>query len=241
MTTLFISDLHLDEENPKIINLFFDFLDQLDNRIDALYILGDFFEVWVGDDEQTDLQKNVCKKLKSLTEKNIPVYFMHGNRDFLIGKRFLRAAHCKLLKDPTVIDLYGKKILLMHGDTLCTDDVAYQKFRKKARNPFYQKLFLLLPLALRKNIASKMRTKSKKYTANTDSRIMDTNPAEVARIVQQHPINLLIHGHTHRPAIHELGSDKKRIVLAAWHEQGNVLIYRKNHEFELKNFTEFSL
>jgi UDP-2,3-diacylglucosamine hydrolase len=232
--TLFISDLHLDESQPAIIELFFRFLKEEATQADALYILGDFFEVWIGDDEQTPLQKQVATALKTLaTQRSVKIYFMHGNRDFLLGKRFAKQAKIQLLNDPTVINLYGRKALLMHGDTLCTADEAYQAFRKKVRKKWLQKIFFCLPLSLRKKIANKMRQGSSQHTNNTAAYLMDVNQDEVKRVMKEEQIDFLIHGHTHRPAIHS-NQQTTRVVLGAWHHQSSVFEYRQDHHFKLR-------
>lgn len=234
MTTLFISDLHLDEKEPQITELFLQFLKTQASKADALYILGDLFEVWIGDDEQSALQQTIQHALFELT-RQVPVYFIHGNRDFLLGKQFAQAAGMTLLPEQTIIDLYGKKALIMHGDTLCTRDINYQNFRRKIRQPWIQKLFLCLPLSLRKKIASKLRQGSQQHTMHTQADIMDVTPEEVVSVMQNHQVDLLIHGHTHRANIHQEKAST-RIVLDAWHTHGNVLIYNKDHSFNLFNF-----
>lgn len=237
MPTYFISDLHLDESRPAITDLFCDFLQKKAISADALYILGDLFEVWIGDDENTILQNRVANALAALANKNVPLYFIHGNRDFLIGKRFAKKANMRLLPQYHKINLYGKAILLMHGDTLCTNDVAYQKFRRKVRNPILQWIFLHTSLNYRKKIAAKYRAGSKKHQQQQQSLdIMDVSQDAVLKVMQQYQVALLIHGHTHRPAIHDLIINQqpaKRIVLADWHEQGNALVYDADHQFEL--------
>tara|TARA_R110000868_G_scaffold8205_7_gene42762 strand:+ start:74316 stop:75053 length:738 start_codon:yes stop_codon:yes gene_type:complete len=230
--TLFISDLHLDDKRPLIVDCFLNFLRHEARQADALYMLGDIFEAWIGDDDLTALNQKVIATLKELTEIGVKVYFMHGNRDFLIGKRFAKATGVQILPDPTVIDCYGKRILLMHGDLLCTDDVKYQAFRKKAHNRLLQWLYLSLPLKWRQNIADKARAKSKQHTGKTDLSIQDVNQTEVEHRMHENTVDLLIHGHTHRPATHELIVDNKpaqRLVLAAWHEQGQYIAVNTAH------------
>lgn len=227
-TTLFISDLHLDENHPEITACFLRLLAACDASVDALYILGDMFEAWIGDDDHTPFHRQIIAALRSVTSKGIPVYFMYGNRDFLIGKEFLRETGCRLLPDEAKINLYGTPVLLMHGDTLCTQDLAYMKARKKARNILWQKLFLILPLSLRKRIANGMRMKSTAYTRTAPAEIMDVTQDEIQRVMRKHGVAFLIHGHTHKPAFHDFVLDQsnaQRIVLGAWHERGNVLIW----------------
>ncbi len=226
MYTLFISDLHLAPTHPELINFFLSFLQSKTKQADALYILGDFFEVWVGDDDKSEFAQTIIAALKSLTSRGLPVYFMHGNRDFLIGSQFLAETGCQLLADPSLIDLYGVPTLLMHGDTLCTQDMAYLRFREKARNPFYQRLFLSLPLFIRNRIARYLRNKSSQQTNIEYLNLSDAAPTAILEVIQQYQAEQLIHGHTHRPCIQTYYGIPpwKRIVLSDWHAQGNALI-----------------
>jgi UDP-2,3-diacylglucosamine hydrolase len=227
MTNIFISDLHLEEERPDITELFFRFLRTEAIHAKALYILGDFFEMWIGDDNLSVFNQSVIKELYQTTRRGIPIYLQHGNRDFLLGKRFLRASGCTLLPDEAVITINDTPVLLMHGDTLCTADTAYLQFRKKSRIWLLQKLFLLKPLKKRLAIAKNMREKSKEHTSTVSDYIMDVTQAEVLRLMTKHQVQELIHGHTHRPGIHEFslnGKAAKRIVLGPWHDQGSALI-----------------
>lgn len=236
--TIFISDLHLEENRPDITQRFLQLLSQLDSTVDALYILGDLFETWIGDDYGLLQYNKIINSLKTVTQSGIPVYFLYGNRDFLIGKKFLRETGCQLLPDETKIYLYDQPVLLMHGDTLCTKDVAYIKARKKMRNHFFQTIFLLLPLKLRKKIANKLREKSKQHTSTTASYIMDVTQEEVMKVLHKHEVNCLVHGHTHRPGIHEFRVTQRpaiRIVLGAWHECGNMLVWDQAGNKELKD------
>ncbi|QCR36834.1 UDP-2,3-diacylglucosamine diphosphatase [Nissabacter sp. SGAir0207] len=223
MTTLFIADLHLCEQEPAITAGFLRFLAGEARRADALYILGDLFEAWIGDDDPQPLHTQVAQALQALTAHGVPCYFIHGNRDFLVGKRFARASGMTLLPEEQVLDLYGRRLLVMHGDTLCTDDEGYQRFRKKVRNPLIQRIFLSLPLRWRLKIASKMRADSQQANQSKSMAIMDVNPQAVAAVMQRHQVNWLIHGHTHRPAIHTLAlptGEAHRAVLGAWHHEG---------------------
>lgn len=224
--TLFISDLHLDPAVPDVVNTFFSFLRQTAVRADALYILGDFFEAYIGDDDPNLFIESIKNKLREFTRSGPPVYFMHGNRDFLIGQSFASAAGIQLIPDPTTINLYGKKILLMHGDSLCTLDHAHQRFRKITRNKFIQKLFLSLPLSFRQKMANQLRQESKAYNLEKSAVIMDISQQAVIDQMKKFQVNLLIHGHTHRCATHEFAQDgqiSQRIVLDAWHEHGQYL------------------
>ena len=231
MATLFISDLHLDSSRPEITRLFGDFLDGQARGADALYILGDLFEAWVGDDDPSETGAFVAEKLKALSDSGVPVSFMHGNRDFLLGEAYAQRAGMALLKDPTRIELDGKTVLLMHGDTLCTDDVAYQQFRAQTRDPAWQAQFLSQPLAARLAFAQQARAASQARQgelreAGTMETITDVSPAAVEAAFSGHDVDTIIHGHTHRPAMHELeidGRPRRRIVLGDWYEQGSVL------------------
>ena len=224
--TLFISDLHLDKERPEIIQLFSQFLSSQATRSESLYILGDLFEYWIGDDQPLTGLEPVIEGLQLLTASSVPIYFIHGNRDFLIGESFAEATGIKLLPESTVIDIYGRPALLMHGDTLCTDDTDYQKMRGMLRNADWQKQFLSASLEERTQQALQLRQKSLSATKNKKEDIMDVNPQTVEKIMLDNNVDLLIHGHTHRPAIHELSiQDQKaqRIVLGDWYSQGSVL------------------
>lgn len=213
--TYFISDLHLSETQPKLTSLFLDFMQNLAPTAEGVYILGDLFDFWIGDDEQSPLIDQVKQAIKQITTQNIPCYFIHGNRDFLIGKRFAQETGMTLLPDYQLIDLYGTPTLLCHGDTLCIDDVKYQQFRKKVHQPWRQWLFRLLPLKVRLKIAEKIRAKSKQDKQQKSSDIMDVNLPFTLQTMENFNAPLLIHGHTHREAIHQY-DDKKRIVLGDW-------------------------
>ncbi len=230
MKTYFISDLHLDESHPAITVMFLHFLQNKAKEADALYILGDLFEAWIGDDENTPLQMKIREALKSLADSGVNIYFICGNRDFLLGKRYADKACMTILPDHAIIDLYGKKALIMHGDTLCTLDEKYQAFRKKARNKFLQCLFLSLPLGLRKKIGASLRITSQAAISNKSEEIMDVTPSEVDRVMQKYDVDLLIHGHTHREMIHQ-EKQGVRIVLGAWHDKSSVLVYEQDHHY----------
>ncbi len=234
MTKLFISDLHLDEQRPEITQLFLNFLKTEAIKAEELYILGDFFEAWIGDDDLSPFTLSIIQGLRELTQKGLPVYLMHGNRDFLIGKQFEKMTGCKLLRpDENVIDLYGVPALLMHGDTLCTLDVKYLKARKILRSWIYRRIILLHTLKKRRKIAANMRAKSRKHLSTTADYVTDVTQDEVERIMQKNQVQLLIHGHTHREAVHKFKMgphDATRIVLGAWHERGSVLVCKPNGE-----------
>ncbi len=227
MTTLFISDLHLSKERPHITALFERFLRDEASRAEALYILGDLFEYWIGDDAcEQDEYRDTVAAIRSVSAGGVPVFLQHGNRDFLLGAQFCAAAGCTLLADPTVIDLYGKPTLLMHGDLLCTDDVEYQAVRQRIRDPRFVQAFLAKPAAEREAVVRDYRAQSKAVTSQKAADIMDVNTQTVSATMRQHRVHRLIHGHTHRPAQHRFqldGRDAVRIVLGDWYEQGSVL------------------
>lgn len=221
MITRFISDLHLEESRPDITDAFLAFLQDKAMGIDAIYILGDFFEAWIGDDERTPLQETIAAALSKVKASGTAIYFMHGNRDFLIGEDYCSRAGATLLDDPSVVELYGTPYLLMHGDSLCTADVEYQKFRANMRNPQWQKMMLQRPLEDRKQMARQLREISMAKNKGKEESIMDVTPEEVVRELETHGVQNMIHGHTHRPAEHDLtanGAPAKRIVLGDWHE-----------------------
>jgi len=220
--TFFISDLHLQAETVQTTDLFLQFLASRAREAEALYILGDLFEVWVGDDDLSAYHLKIIEALRQATDSGLPIYLMRGNRDFLIGKKFARKTGIQLLNDPTVIDLYGVRTLLMLGDSLCTLDIQHQKTRRFTLNPICQWLALRLPLSWRRRAGVWLRTKSRRHHQHTDNRIMDVNPVTVTEMMRTHQVSQLIHGHTHRPAIHSLPLGK-RIVLGAWHQSGSVL------------------
>ena len=227
MRTLFIADLHLSEQEPAITAGFLRFLQRDAYQADALYILGDFFEYWIGDDDPQLLHREIAEALRDLTASGVPCYFIHGNRDFLIGKRFAHECDMTLLPQETLLTLYGHRILIMHGDTLCIDDKDYQRYRRKVHNPLIQTLFLWLPLRTRLNIAAKMRDRSQMTNGDKSDAIMDVNPHAVIEALERNHAEWLIHGHTHRPAIHDIsmpdGKLAKRAVLGAWHYQGSMI------------------
>ncbi|QTR49323.1 UDP-2,3-diacylglucosamine diphosphatase [Candidatus Thiothrix anitrata] len=225
MATWFISDLHLDANTPAIVQSFLSLLEQLADDAEALYILGDFFEYWVGDDaldiSSTAVFQPVIRALQRLSKQGVALYFLHGNRDFLVGDGFAQAAGCTLLPEHQLIDLYGTPTLLLHGDTLCTDDVDYQKIRKMFRNPQWQAQFLALPLAERIRQAEAMREQSRLAMQHKQAEILDVNPQSVVETLQAYGVTRMIHGHTHRPAIHDVvvpnsNSKAQRIVLGDW-------------------------
>lgn len=226
MAIYFISDLHLQSSSPRILNTFLDFMQNEAPQAECLYILGDLFEAWIGDDDRSQLADTVKQSIKALTEKQVPVFFMRGNRDVAIGERFAQETGVVLLEDPYPTTIYNKPVLLMHGDLLCTDDESYQAFRRKVYDPKFRKRFLGLPLIVRRMVAAWARYKSRQHTKTTDLQIQDVNPQAVQNTMREYNSHILIHGHTHRPAIHTFeldGMPAQRIVLPAWHEGGHVL------------------
>ena len=221
--TYFIADLHLSENRPHLLALFRQFMQEQAPEAEKLYILGDLFDFWIGDDEQSDLISEVQQLIRHLTEQGVPCYFQHGNRDFLIGKKFAKACGLTLLPTYQVIDLYGTPTLLCHGDTLCVDDVKYQKYRKKVHQKWRQWLFLHLPLKVRLKIAEKIRAKSRQDKQVKSTEIMDVNAAFVQQMFAQFHVTQMIHGHTHRQKHHEIPPHFHRIVLGDWGETSSLL------------------
>ena len=238
--SLFISDLHLCDSRPHITQAFIQFLQQTAAKADALYILGDLFEYWPGDDviqtHQTDVIKDdaLAASIHALSSlaKKVPVFFMAGNRDFLIGTGFANVTGISILADPTLLNLYGKRVLLSHGDELCTDDTAYQQFRQQVRNPDWQNQFLSQLLTNRIAYIEELRVKSEQEKSTKSMQIMDVNEAAVENLLRKHHYPpLFIHGHTHRPNTHVYKLDGhicERIVLGDWYEQGSYLKLSNN-------------
>ena len=223
--TFFISDCHLDESRPRLIDVFVRFINGQVPSGDALYILGDLFEYWVGDDAPPGALGQAIECLRKTSER-VPIYFIHGNRDFLVGKRFARDSGCRLLTPTEIIDLHGRRTLLMHGDLLCTDDRSYQHYRRLIRNPVSLALTRSLPLGVRLSISQRLRSVSKKATGSKRPEIMDVSNDTVTRYMRRFGVDQLIHGHTHRRGIHtaEINQLKwRRIVLGDWYEHGSVL------------------
>ena len=237
MTTLFIADLHLSEQRPEITELFLTFLKNEARQARALYILGDLFEAWLGDDCILPGYQPIIEALKELTDNQVELYFVHGNRDFLVGQQFCELTGCKLLDESTVITIDNQQYLIMHGDTLCTDDVKYQQFRLMVRNPEWQRQLLAKTPAERIALAKEYREISQTETAEKADDIMDVNQSEVEKALTDANVSTLIHGHTHRPNIHTFklnDNDAQRIVLGDWYEQGSVLRL-SNSKFGLTN------
>jgi UDP-2,3-diacylglucosamine hydrolase len=224
VSTLFISDLHLTEERPEANERFIEFVEDTARGAEALYILGDFFEYWIGDDDlEEPFNAVIVGLLAGLSASGVRLYFMHGNRDFLVGERFCAASGASLLSDSVVHEIQGVQTLLVHGDTLCTDDVEYQAWRRKARDPAFQADFLAKPIAERRRLSAQMREKSKEVVRGKTAEIMDVNAQAVAEALRRHGVRRLIHGHTHRPGRHKVGSDSERWVLPDWYGRGGYL------------------
>jgi UDP-2,3-diacylglucosamine hydrolase len=227
MNTLFISDLHLDDRRPETTRLALDFLDGPAQTADAVYILGDLFEFWIGDDALSASAVELARSTATLNTAGVPCYFIHGNRDFLLGQAYAEQAGLQLLPEQVVVDLYGKPTLLLHGDTLCTDDVEYQAFRQQTRNPIWQQGVLALSVEERLKMALEARDASIQHTGSTSMDIMDVNAAAVLAAFRENGVGRMIHGHTHRPAFHrhalEAGNEAERIVLADWYRSGSYL------------------
>ncbi|RZI72627.1 MAG: UDP-2,3-diacylglucosamine diphosphatase [Pseudomonas sp.] len=223
---LLISDLHLEEGRPDITRAFLGLLNGRARNAESLYILGDFFEAWIGDDAMSPFQRSICQALRALSDSGTRVFLMHGNRDFMIGKAFCKAAGCTLLKDPSVVHFNGEPVLLMHGDSLCTRDEAYMRMRRYLRHPLTLWVLRHLPLSTRHKLARKLRSESRAQTRMKANDIVDVTPHEVPRVMTESGVKTLIHGHTHRPAVHDvqLGeATAQRIVLGDWDREGWLL------------------
>ncbi|MCW8887372.1 MAG: UDP-2,3-diacylglucosamine diphosphatase [Motiliproteus sp.] len=233
MTTLFIADLHLHDQRPELTRAFLQFLTEKAGDAESLYILGDLFEAWVGDDDDSETAFTVRQALRKLTDSGVKVFLQHGNRDFLIGDRFAKETGATLLPDLELVNLYGQSVLAAHGDQFCTDDVEYQKFKQQVRSDQWQQDFLSKSLTDRKAIVQHIRTVSNSSQTQKSMAIMDVNSAEVDRVMDQQQVNYLIHGHTHRPHIHPLDSNKQRIVLGDWESHLWYLRWDSDHNFQL--------
>lgn len=225
-TTFFVSDLHLDPARPAATDAFLQFLAGPARQVAALYILGDLFEVWLGDDDDSPLAETICTALRALSDSGVAVHFVRGNRDFLLGPDYAARCGMRLLPDPCVIELHGTPTLLMHGDLLCSADHGYQQFRRQVRSPQWQAEFLAQPLPARAAFAASARQASHAHQQDLDETTTDVDPDTVLQLLRQYGIDRLIHGHTHRPAIHAIkddSRDRQRIVLGDWYTQGSVL------------------
>ncbi len=238
MSVLFISDLHLDATRPQATRAFYRFLTEKASKAEALYILGDLFEAWVGDDDQDPLACEIIDALGRLTSSGTPAWFVHGNRDFLVGEDFGRRTGLTLLPENSVLELGGERVLLMHGDSLCSDDHDYLEFRSMVRDPKWQAQFLALPMMARRALAAQARDASRISTSGKPMEIMDVNASAVAEAMRANDVRRLIHGHTHRPAVHEFeldGHPATRTVLGDWFRRGWVLEY-SDDGFRLEEF-----
>ena len=237
VTTLFISDLHLHAAQPDVISQFVQFLRGEARQAEQLYILGDLFEFWIGDDDPDPAYAQVQNELRAFTDSGVPCSVMHGNRDFLLGKRFAARTGCKLIADSILVKLYSQRVLLLHGDTLCIDDHSYQRLRRIVRNPLVQWLFNRLSLARRERLATRIRVGSQQHTQRAAAMIMDVNLAAVLHSFARNRVQIMIHGHTHRPAIHSHqlpdNTAATRIVLGDWHTQGSVLRWQADGTYSL--------
>jgi UDP-2,3-diacylglucosamine hydrolase len=237
MSRLFVSDVHLDAGAPEAVEQFLEFLKTQAANAEALYILGDLFEVWVGDDDPDPAKARVCAALRDLTSRGTACFTLHGNRDFLLGRDFCRNTGSRLLADPVVVDMDGERVLLTHGDAFCTDDHSYQELRSIVRTPDWQRRFLSLPVADREMLANQARAGSREHTTRTIPNIMDVNQDAVSSAYRATRVRRIIHGHTHRPAVHDTdieGEPAQRIVLGAWYEQGSYVAY-ENGRYDLRN------
>lgn len=242
MATYFISDIHLSDHQPHLFRLFRFFIQQILQPNDTLYILGDLYEYWIGDDQQSQVVNASKELLKELDKRNISWYFLAGNRDFLVGKKFLKETRGHPLPEKIRIRLGAHHVLLMHGDTLCTNDFAYQAWRRKAMQPWLQKIFLMLPLLWRQSIARRMRAKSMSSGKQLTMEMMDVSAFTVGEEFAIYDVDIMIHGHVHRPGIHHYKNPLThhplwRYVLADWDAMGNFLRY-DGQRFDLMYFTE---
>ncbi len=226
MSTLFISDLHLEPGRPEIGEQFLAFLNGPAREADALYILGDLFEAWIGDDDPNPYYAQMKAAIKDLSDTGVPVFFMHGNRDFMIGEEFAAETGITLLDDPQQIDLYGEKVLLSHGDALCTDDIEYQQVRAMTRNPEWKAMMMAKTIEERIAFALQAREQSMARNQDLEEEITDVNHAAAEQMIREHGVDILLHGHTHRPAVHPFHVDERpvhRIVLGDWYDQGSLV------------------
>jgi UDP-2,3-diacylglucosamine hydrolase len=226
MTTLFISDLHLDASRPAATHAFLNFLTKEASAAKKLYILGDLFEAWIGDDDPNPHHQKVVAAIAQLSESDTQCFFIPGNRDFLIGKHFLKTARMILLPDPTLIYVGGESVLISHGDIYCTDDLSYQRYRRVVHHPLTMRIYRAMPFFIRRMVIDTARGKSQTSTQYKSTQIMDVNQQAVETSMRDHQVNILLHGHTHRPAFHDFESDgqeKRRIVLGDWYQSGSVL------------------
>jgi len=231
VATLFVSDLHLDGSRPAATDAFLNFLNNEAVSADAVYILGDLFEFWIGDDDPDSEYGRVTAALAKLTATGVRCHIMHGNRDFMLGRAFFKASGTIFLHDPTLIYVGGQSVLLSHGDVLCTDDIGYQRFRRIVRNPVVQKIYNSMPFSWRQRITLKIRGSSKANYGSKPPEILDVNQQAVEHFLREYGVRTLLHGHTHRPAIHRFSMDDQettRIVLGDWYGRSSVLKWDSN-------------
>ncbi len=238
MRTLLVSDLHLEDSRPDITRAFFSLLEQFEGKVDRLFILGDFFEIWLGDDALTPTAKQVAEQLKQFSRSGCGIFIMHGNRDFLLGEQYAHDCGAELIHEPCLTEIGGQQCLLMHGDSLCTDDQLYMDFRKMVRNPAWQAEFLSKTLEERIAFGKQARDQSQEDAQDKSYEILDVNQDEVIRVLQEFEVPLFIHGHTHRPDRHLVkvdGRQCERIVLGDWYKQGWYII-ADDSTLELRSF-----
>lgn len=231
MTILFISDLHLTPSRTDITDSFLHFMENEAIHAEALYVLGDLFEFWIGDDDCRPFSQSIKQAFKRLVDHGVPCFFIQGNRDFLVGRRFEKQTGMTLLADECCIDLYGRKAVILHGDTLCTDDLKYQAYREKVHQPWLQWIYNRLPFFVKKKLVSKVQSDIGEEKKEKSLDIMDVNQTAVEAALVRHDADLMIHGHTHRPNIHTfsvLGKECTRIVLGDWYEQSSILRFEKD-------------
>ena len=236
MSIAFISDLHLEPVDNNRLHSFIDFLAEAPKKYKSLYIIGDLFEYWVGDDDPHPINKLIQNKIKDAHGQGLSIFFIHGNRDFLLGSQFEKNTGLRIIDDMTVIKDSGISLMIAHGDSFCIDDVEYQDLKKSLRSEEWKKDFLQRPIAERIAFANDLRAKSAESNSNKAENIMDVNQSYVAEVIEKHKIDFLIHGHTHRPAIHKLDNGSSRVVLGSWEDEGWVAEYSKGN-IELKSFT----
>ena len=236
MSIAFISDLHLEPIENKRAKAFFQFIDNAVNKHEELYILGDFFKYWIGDDDTQPINKSIMQKLKYASDNGLKIYFIHGNRDFLIGSDFESETGIRILEDQYTFSLEDKKIMIAHGDTFCIDDVEYQEMKKEIRSDSWKKDFLAKSISERVDFANDLRKRSAERNSNKPENIMDVNDDYVLEIIEREKIDILIHGHTHRPAVHKLSNGSTRAVLGSWEDSGSVIEYSQGN-IELNSFS----
>lgn len=245
MTTLFISDLHLSPDTQDITACFVQFMRNEAIHADALYVLGDLFEFWIGDEDRSEFALLIKNEFKTLVASGVPCFFTQGNRDFLVGQRFAKYTGVQLLGDETVIDIYGRKAVVLHGDTLCTQDTQYLEFRAKVHQPWLQWVFNKIPMFIKKKIVAKVQSGIRDEKEMKSLDIMDVTPSEVIRVMEAHQVDLMIHGHTHRPDVHTFEINNHpmtRIVLGDWYQQGSVLVVNdSNYDLQTRPFFNQSI